>query len=480
MTITSRYRLNPAVGTTLAAIAIGTFVTDYFAALMGDDLVYGGVFGGPYPEKESLLSLPRWAGSHWLTTNGRILNLLLPLLLVIPRWITALAGGALTGLLYLMPVKCAGIGKDRPLIAMLTIGAGVFALPWWDYMNIYACMTNYVWASALLLSAYYVIFHTNPRTAVQIAGAMLLCFVAGASHEAGGMPLCVGIAVLILIRREMPRGASRWLLLSLAAGAAFVTLCPGIILRAGAGQTADDSVAMLTLKTVPAVLVMLLTIGIMSTRKVGRRALGKESKSPVTALAVAAVVSAVVAILSGIVGRSGWFAETYAIVVLAYLANKAVKNELPAGRIAAWAIALLITVQAAYSVVYQYKIHKEFERYNRLYSESNNGIIFMDATRDSELPAILLNRLRGVPDHDDYYLHECLQRYYHKAEAPILLPEAIKSGATDRLTRGDTVYRQSRGPIYNDNGRTMVETGFILNGDTLYLGTVKEQDPGDK
>ena len=125
-------------------------------------------------------------------------------------------------------------------------------------------------------------------------------------------------------------------------------------------------------------------------------------------------------------------------------------------------------------------MHKEFERYNRLYSESTDGIIFMDATRDSELPAILFNRLRGVPDHDDYYLHECLQRYYHKAEAPILLPEAIKSGATDRLTRGDTVYRQSRGPIYNDNGRTMVETGFILNGDTLYLGTVKEQDPGDK
>ncbi len=90
----------------IVVLAAINSVIYYYTPFGGDDWVYKGAFEGPETYSGSWLDWPHWAAGHWFAANGRSLNLLLPILLAIPRWITALTGGVLTGLMFYFGLKC--------------------------------------------------------------------------------------------------------------------------------------------------------------------------------------------------------------------------------------------------------------------------------------------------------------------------------------------------------------------------------------
>lgn len=89
----------------VAIIAITSFFTFLYTPFNGDDWAYKMTFEGPNAKLDSWLSYPRWCGSHWLTTNGRIGNYLLPPLLIAPAWLRSIFCAGAIWLMYWSAVK---------------------------------------------------------------------------------------------------------------------------------------------------------------------------------------------------------------------------------------------------------------------------------------------------------------------------------------------------------------------------------------
>ena len=78
----------------IAAVAIISFFIFIDTPYTGDDLGYKAIFQGASPRYDSWWSYPRWVVSHWLNTNGRIPNDIMPLLFSLPKGLVALACAA--------------------------------------------------------------------------------------------------------------------------------------------------------------------------------------------------------------------------------------------------------------------------------------------------------------------------------------------------------------------------------------------------
>lgn len=413
----------------------------YFTPYSGDDLSYMGVFSG---ESAQLpwWGLPRFAASHWLHANGRLANFVMPVCAFLPKWVVAPLFAAAVVWLLSIADRLANPSRNPWLtpIVWLTL---IVALPWWDSMCLFDCQLNYVWTSAMTLTSFRLITTSQPVRWKY--GAAALCFLAGCMHESASLPLLCGLSAWMLASRRHSESAP--LLYAFAAGTLLVTLSPGILLRAGGERIADDPLPMLILKSdlLPLLLWSGIAMGTL-TRK-GRRKITAFMHTPDGALAIAALLSAAIGLWSGIVGRSGWFAQLFALVVLSRMLLPRLKA--PLLRPVAVFSAAVVMVYFSMLAALQVKLGKEHDRMVQLYSQSADGVVFMDYTRDSDLPYWVLGRTRGVPDPDDVHLLQCLAQYYHpEAPQPVVVPEETRlhlplaTGSEVTLANGDILTTQ--------------------------------------
>lgn len=481
----------------LVAILIVINCAIFFATpYAGDDLVYDSCFSGPFAIFDNWASFPHWVAIHWLSTNGRFFNLLLPPILALNKVLLSILCACMVGLMYLATLKACGRAGNNTLLSILLVAALAFGLPWWDSMTIIACQVNYVWASAFLMIAYRLVASDNNSSGTKTFLAAIICFAAGASHEAGSLPLCAGLLFYLIVNRIKPGGSRRILLLALAAGTVFVAFCPGILLRAATDTKPDDSIVLLTLKNAPAVLAMLLVFCLMALNSSGRRRLKELLHQPESALAVAAVTSTVVSVMSGIVGRSGWFAEIYAITVLFSLLS-AYNPQGKAASTAAVLLAALVIAQSSLVAVWQVKLNHENAEFERQYIESPDGLVFMDRTCDTVIPAATLGRFRAVPDGDDHYLLLCLRKYYKPdGPYPVILPPQARllqpeQSGFQRFDSGDYITAQLPENatrlncvqdlfVFSDKGTDWVAQPFEKCGRHYYFCSRRIHDAGDR
>ncbi len=400
-------------GFLILAITIISFFIFLDTPYTGDDLAYKGVFAGVSPRYDSWLQYPRWVVSHWLTTNGRLANYLMPLLGSLPKFIVALLCAGVLGLMYRMAVTLSGVGKG--------IIAGIcFALPWWDAMHVFDCQLNYVWASAFSLVAVWIIFTIESDSWWFTALSALICFGAAMMHEAASLPIMTGFAVYILYARWHP-GRLQWIMLAVfAAGTACVLLSPGIIMRAGQDTPADDALLPLLLKSDVIAASLWLIIIVMAFFRSGREELSQMFSSRLCVFAVAALIGTCISLASGIVGRSGWFAELSALIVIFGWIGRHIKP------LSLWANLLVgtaVVAQLAGVAVWQHRLGGQFAEFEDEYVSSSAGTVFLDYTRDNELPWWALGRLRGVLDPDDVWLLSSHAAFFRTDGAwPVVLP----------------------------------------------------------
>lgn len=479
----------------LAAINVVIYT---YSPLGGDDWVYKGAFEGPQTYSDSWLSWPHWAAGHWFAANGRALNLLLPLLLALPRWLTALTGGVMTGLMFYMGLKCCHRAAARSFTAVVFICCLAWVLPWWDSMTILACQTNYIWATAIILWAFYIITEYNFNRG-SLIWSIPLCLLAGASHEGATLPLTLGLLFYAWLNRSKLDKLQKFSLVAFIAGTVFVTFSPGIIMRAGDGMEPDDPLLPLMLKTVPAVLLMVIIVCIMATGRSGRKRLTDFAGSPGIAFAVAAVVSSGISLMSGIVGRSGWFAEVYALIVIFDLCCPLRGKEGRGERIVALLLGLLLIAQTSLVALWQMWLGREFKVFEKIFTTGNEEVVFMQYTRDTNVPSALLGRFAGVPDPDDVYLLKTFGEYYRPGAMPVILPAEASNLPygepvdtvlpcgdiiTSTLPGGTRVHSTDREKIDmylldSDSGEIVVRP--FSRGNNIYYHLSKRiLDPGDR
>lgn len=237
----------------------------------------------------------------------------------------------------------------------------------------------------------------------------------------------------------------------------------------------------------------------MSFSQSGRKRLTSFTASPGIAFAVAAVVSAAISLMSGIVGRSGWFAEIYAIIVIFELCCPYRVLESRGERIVAFLLGVLLIAQACLVALWQMWLGREAQTFEKLYTTGSDDVVFMTYTRDTEVPAALLGRFAGVPDPDDVYLLKTFGEYYRRGSLPVILPaEAynlhygepvdtiLPCGdiITSTLPHGTRVHSTDREQIdmylLDSDSGTIVVRPFVRENTCYYHLSKRILDPGDR
>lgn len=156
-------------------------------------------------------------------------------------------------------------------------------------------------------------------------------------------------------------------------------------------------------------------------------------------------------------------------------------------------------VQMILFAVWEHRLGAELREVIEKYKASPDGIVFADYTRDDEVPAFLLNKVRGVPDADDAWILRSIAWYYGDADSrPLkILPTGVRGidpGAmTEPLRLGryvitktlpaDTysidVYDYMPLLAVRIDGTEYMVTPFTLRGTTLYKLEPRYVDWGD-
>ena len=355
----------------------------------GDDLAYQYIFHDHY--SWPIDYFPRVFTHHWVYSNGRMADkLLIGALSGFPKLLVAIIIGiSASGMLYF----AGRLVKNRFWLAL----ALCFLLPWWDITNT-ATAFNYVITAAIMLWGVGRLISDCGKHSF-LWFQVFLMFVAMGMHEAAGLPVMIGITYA-QHKHFIPR-CNKVLFYSGWAGALFSILSPGNFIRLGAQTEPDDMLPLLLLKSVP---VMLLLLLIIILRRKDVKALWRTDWS---VFVIAAVVSCAFCAVSGIVGRSGWFATIFALIAFIKMIPHVRWQPL------AYLLSLVYIGHLAWVVSIQYRMNAEFEQVLREYESSDDGTVDFTPTTYSDLPyAALLYRPISVPVPENEYEIACFDEFY--------------------------------------------------------------------
>lgn len=499
------------IGTLLLFMFICYAVFELFMPYSGDDLAYIDSTVN-YVNERTVWHMPfKWAG-HWLGSNGRFANMIfLSISPIFPHWLMALLNAIfIMMMIYFIVVLCNFRGKDVTgkvfVISIIT-----FAFCWWDSMQVYDCIYNYILSTALgLIFIKGIIKNKAVKTKWGTWGLVLLSFVAGGMHEAMSVSLLCGIVAYAFMNRKFYTTLTRshrMALKAFACGVVIVFFAPGIWIRFGGNITPDDPLHILLLKSDFLALGMLAMLCVGMCFAPWRKKIIAAAHTPWIIFVVASIASMCFSAVSGIIGRSGWFAQVFALIAIVKWANdhNFRINRILGGILSTTLIAAIV-MHLVEVTRWQVKVGKEVEIVTEMYKKSSRGQVFFDATWDNQLPWWNLNKNRGVPDADDLYLLATFSDYYGKSGNPlVVLPSEVSnidfSNMADneevRLTNGDiikvgkinsgTTYQSERENIsiylINDEGKDWVVTPFELEryeGVQLNHYTPCVIDPGDR
>ena len=485
----------------LAAIFAAAAVAFYGWNLVGDDIVFASRWQAALAKRGALLAYPYYAAVHWLSTNGRMANVLMPFFVgILPRAVVALLLALMVTAMHWAAGRCAGLRNYWARIVMY--GLILTTLPWPDSILLYDCQLNYVWAAALGLMAAMLIMGKGKRQGWLEAAAGIVCFIAGSMHEACGVPLAVALWVAVWRREHVDKR----LLACFTLGAIVVVASPGIWKRFLENQgTAEWQVGEIIATSLFYYVILLLMVVASPITARGREVLADLCRSPWLVWVVAATLGVPFCLVSGTIGRTGWFAQIFSLIAIFGMLQACITRpgKGAQGVLATVATAMLIfaLVHLGYFATWQVRLNREVKVMIERYQASACGIVTTHCTSDNDVPWITLGKQRGVPDSDDVWTLATMREHYattaRQKRQLVILPMGVKRlhagidtwvtpkchlGSKSLATGVIHTYEDIDLHAYRDrNGNIWIEEPLHLeDGTTLYKHTPLETDYGDK
>lgn len=474
---------------TAAAIALAVFILYLLFPLTGDDYGYMGAFrtidgfDGPWP----LERLYRWYPFHWLHANGRLANLFAMLSLTfLPKWLTAVVMGVATWGMMALVLRLGDAWRGRPAAAAAALAYIAVAFPWWDLMYTVDFNFNYpVAACAGLLFVY--MWQRYPSVKGKSGRGLVLAFsvVAGGFHESMGAPMSAAALWLLYWNR----GLAKRPVAAFGAGVALAFCSPGIWGRATAARVPDAPLPELLLCSAPLTLAALALFGCLAASGRWRGWMAREVRGWWGFWMAASLGALLFCAVGGIIGRGGWFSQTFALVAL-LLWGKELRPRHSwrgASRTAAAALAAAALFFTAAPIPFVAGMAAREGEARALLRESADGVVEVRMPREGDMPWWTLKRVRCL-DADDYYLHQVVADYYKKPRFVIVPPDMAEAGACfaaappegaepiDPGTFGGP--EPERYALTAEDGTGTVYTHIPSRG--VWLVQPRERDPGDR
>lgn len=485
------------VAFTLVLIAICSAALDYYLPAMGDDLRFWHLLGLENYHLFDRTTLKFIAG-HIAGCNGRIFDYLGPVVInLLPRWLAAGVMGGMAGLYFYAMTLSLNLPRKGSYGAftLAFIAVTLAVMPWWDAMWLRVCQFNYSWATtAALLFVYFYFGKPNIKKTWAWCLLFILGVCAGGMHEQIGVALSTAFILLLWLGKRYKRVTSmqKAMLAGLGLGTLMPLVSPAFWSRLGGESYPDDTLHLIE-TTIPVYAVALCTILGLSISTKGRRFLRRVFTDSAIILFLGASCAAAIAILSGIPGRTGWFAESASLILLGRMVLKCNFRSNKVVAFSAGALALLfIGVHYGFSIQAQQTAYAEYTAVKDLYLASPNGVVYYDFTNRYDFPSVTLNRAKGVPDADDRWNRYVLSETYRNPSDPnvIILPATFKGRlpiAADSLTVGSaTIYRQRPANVFVTSDSLLLQR---WHGGTLrvveelpdgeWVATELILDPGD-
>jgi len=491
---------NSAVPTALLIIFIGSALLDYFLPAMGDDLSFWyflGLEDYTVPNRKTISFIL----AHIFGCNGRIFDYMGPVVInLLPRVMAAIVMGGMAGLFFFSILFASRIPHRRHTafsIVILTVTLAV--IPWWDGMYLRVCQFNYSWGTTfcLLFIALFFANRNKPDSKTTLCLLGILGIFAGGAHEQTGVAMSAAFILWALPRRRFLTLSARQkvMIIALFFGTFLTIAAPSIWHRAAAGSV-RQTLGLLITTTVPVYLLLLLITGICMCTRRGRTFIYGMAATQWIIYVAAGFFAGVIAILSGIPGRTGFFTEACAIVALARMAlacNSSIKRP-----IAAIISILCIGIIAAHfttSIYWQKKMYREFMDVKAEYAASPDGIVFYDFTNRYDVSPLTLNRVKGVADADDVWFLLTLRTAYRPdGNIPVVLPttmrgftenlaDSVSDGSTTVYTKrpAHVVLTQDSLPLqyYPGPSPRFITKTTLTDGRDIWVATPRVRDPGD-
>lgn len=488
------------VTVTLLLIALASAALDYFLPQTGDDLSFWyflGLDDYTLPNRKSISFIL----AHIFGCNGRIFDYMGPVIInLLPRAIAAAVMGAMGGLFFFSILLASGVPKRN--YAGFAMGMILFTLavmPWWDSLWMRVCQFNYTWGTTFCLLTIYLFFQEKEGGKRLTFWALALLGVcAGGAHEQTGVAMSAAFVLWGIYHKNYK--SLTYYQKALAGGlffGTFLTIAAPAIWHRAAEETHHEPITALILTTLPLFAVLLAVILVCLTFRRGRGFIKVcAAENGWSVIVMAGAFSAVVALASGIPGRTGIFSEACAIVALSQmLLHSNCRIRRVGSGILCSAALLLVIAHFAVSIATERKLYGEHEEMVKAYAKSADGVIYQDFTSRYEVSPLTLNRVKGLPDADDAWSVKVLSEVYRTDGHPlIVLPTAFR-GTLDSLTDSiaigrTTVYATSPSntglttdsltvQYYPGPDARVISRTTLADGRPIWVATPWVRDPGD-
>lgn len=490
---------NLAVAAAILIIMIGSGLLDYYSPVVGDDLMFWnnlGLYEYEFPNRSTVSFIL----GHYFGCNGRFFDIMGPIVTnMLPRWMSSIIMGAMSGLFFFSVLFVSKVPRNRYITFSLVLLAITLAvMPWWDTL-LRVCHFNYTWSATFCLLTIGFFFRDTSMSPnkIQICALFLLGVFAGSSHEQTGIAMCSAFFIWYLVAGRF-RTLSlhrKALLIGILVGTIFSISSPSLWTRVSSNnsQVPWDLLVFTTLPIL--VLLLLVCIGLFFFHE-GRRCIKCLIDGRWGVLTVCAVVSGIIALASGINGRTGFLPESCSLCALAIMAlHVHIQINRPVAVVTSILAMSWIIIHFTISVLEQQKLGIEFKEMLDAYITSPDGIIYFDFSKRYDGSPMTLNRVKGVPDADDLWLlHTIGKTYGSPYKAPVIIPLYFKDRLetmTDSVTNGEvTVYaaKPTRCIITEDSVMLqnypgpmprVVTATHMSNGKEIWVATPRVRDPGD-
>lgn len=370
----------------------------YFTPLQLDDYVFISVYRdvtGGYDF--SLKGLWDFAMATRLEDNCRFSNIMAPVFGVMQPWHTLFPfiAGILTAALPVFVIRFAGIRTNRSLAYSLVWTSIVLFLPWRDSIIVMDYTLNYIFSAFVTFAFVGVLFYATRRMypTLMFVLSIILAVIAGGWHEGFAMPTLGGLGVLALTKRmRMP---VRWyIVVAVYLVAAFTVMyCPGMLNRSL--RETSEAYPVVPIKLIADLALVFCSCALTASLLIWKRTRSTAIRSihrPVfVVFGTAMILSAILSIVVKHTGRTAFYPELCAIVVITILLQPWIMRI--SRRPALSAIAILTVLLIAHAVnviIWQQRYYKEASDIMSLYDESPTGTVYYDIIKPTDVPVTTL------------------------------------------------------------------------------------------